>query len=343
MAGRSARQQVQRDEDAWRREPGEGYWHALLEQGEIVPERVPPADPQQILYPLIADSAAEEPASPPVEQDAELHAGDWEAARDALARGEPVCLTVTGANRGGLLVEWNGLEGFVPASHLKETPRTRDPLDRASALSRRIGESLTLCLIEVDEVQNRLVFSERAVASGADSSSALLRSLRPGDVCHGRILNLTSFGAFVDLGGVEGLIHVSEISWDRLGHPADLLHSGDEVQVQVLGVNPEEGRVALSMKRLRPNPWADVESRYRVGQIVEGIVTNVTGFGAFVRLEEGLEGLVHVSELAEGSLMHPRNVVHEGDRVRVRVLSIDTHKRRLGLSVRQARDVEPLG
>jgi small subunit ribosomal protein S1 len=342
MAGRSW-QRLEREGDAWWREPGEGYWRALLEQGEVVPEPAPPADPPQFLYPFISDAAAEEPALPPVEQAAESQAGPWQAARDALARGEPFSLTVVGANRGGLLVEWNGQQGFVPASHLKETPHTRDPKDRASALLRRIGEALTLCLIEVDELQGRLVFSERAVAPGADDSSSLLQSLQPGDVCSGRVLNLTAFGAFVDLGGVEGLIHVSEISWDRLGHPSDVLHSGDEVLVQVVGVNPEEGRVALSLKRLRPNPWVDVESRYRVGQIVEGIVTNVVSFGVFVRLEEGLEGLIHVSELAAGSLMHPRNVVREGDTIRVRVLGIDTHKHRLALSLRQARDIEPPG
>jgi small subunit ribosomal protein S1 len=236
------------------------------------------------------------------------------------------------------VVEWDGLHGFVPASHLKDMQRTHSPEERAAALARHIGESLTLCLIEVDEVQTRLVFSERAALPGAGSPPALLQSLRPGDVCHGRVLNLTAFGAFVDLGGVEGLIHVSEISWDRLGHPADLLHSGEEVQVQVLGVNPEEGRVALSLKRLRPNPWADVESRYHAGQVIEGTVTNVVDFGVFVRLEEGLEGLIHVSELAEGSNNHPRAVVREGDRVQVRVLSIDAARRRVALSLRQARE-----
>jgi small subunit ribosomal protein S1 len=338
-----SRQREVRDEDAWWREPGEGYWHALLEQGEVVPEPVPPADAQQILYPIVADVTGEEPALPPVEQPAGLLDAVWQAARDLLASGGPVCLPVVGANRGGVLVEWNGLHGFVPASHLRDTPRTRDPQDRAAVLTRRIGESLTLCLIEVDEVQNRLVFSERATTPGTDPSPALLQSLRPGDVCRGRILNLTSFGAFVDLGGVEGLIHVSEISWDRLEHPANLLHSGDEVQVQVLGVNPEEGRVALSLKRLRPNPWAGVELRYCAGQIVEGLVTNIVSFGVFVRLEEGLEGLVHVSELVEGSLMHPRDLLHEGDSVRVRVLSVDTQRRRLALSLRQARDDEQAG
>ena len=342
MAERS-RQHTQHKENAWWKEPGEGYWRALLNQGEIAPEPAPPADPQQILYHFIADSEAEDLAWVSPEKDAELQGEEWDTARAALEEHAPLYLPVVGANRGGLVVEWNGLQGFVPASHLKETQYARSPQDRASALSGRIGESLTVCLIEVDEEQHRLVFSERAAVSGAGSSSALLQTLRPGDVCHGKILNLTSFGAFVDLGGVEGLIHVSEISWDRLGHPADILHTGDEVHVQVVGVNPEEGHVALSMKRLRPNPWADVSSRYRVGQVVEGDVTSVVSFGVFVRLEEGLEGLIHISELAEGSVMHPRNVVRERSRVRVRVLSIDTHKHRLALSLRQARDGESPG
>ena len=342
MADRS-RQHVQHEENAWWKEPGEGYWRALLDQGEIAREPAPPADPQQILHCFIVDSEVEDLACDSPAQDARLQAEEWDAARAALEEHAPLCLPVVGANRGGLVVEWNGLQGFVPASHLKETQYARPPQDRASAHSGRIGESLTVCLIEVDEEQHRLVFSERAAASGTGSSSALLQTLQPGDVCRGRILNLTSFGAFVDLGGVEGLIHVSEISWDRLGHPADILHTGDEVHVQVVGVNPEEGRVALSMKRLRPNPWAEVDSRYRVGQVVEGDVTSVVAFGVFVRLEEGLEGLIHISELAEGSVMHPRNVVREGSRVRVRVLSIDTHKHRLALSLRQARDGESSG
>ncbi len=152
--------------------------------------------------------------------------------------------------------------------------------------------------------------------------------------------NLTSFGAFVDLGGVEGLIHISELSWDRVRDPGDVLNPGQSVEVSVLGVNPDEGRVALSLKRLRPNPWREVDSRYQVGQLLDGTVTNVVSFGAFVRIEEGVEGLVHISELAEGSFFHPRNVVREGDVVRVRVLNVDPAKQRLGLSLRQAHDAQ---
>lgn len=344
MAEEESRQQGSREPSPWWISPDEGYWRALLEQGEIVPEPVAPADPQEILYPFVAEEDTEPPASDPAmdENQGPMAENQWQMAQRALDSGEVACLQVVGANRGGLLLEWNGLQGFVPASHLREMPRTRDPQDRISELTQRIGERLTVRLIEVDEPQNRLVFSERAVVSGSESPSALLSTLRNGDVCQGTVVNLTSFGAFVDLGGVEGLIHISEMSWDRLRHPSDLLRPGEEVKVQVLGVSPQEGRVALSLKRLRPNPWSQAESRYRIGQVVDGTITNIVSFGVFVRLEEGLEGLIHVSELADGSFMHPRNVVREGDRVRVRVLNIDTAKRRLGLSLRQALSAAPL-
>ena len=160
------------------------------------------------------------------------------------------------------------------------------------------------------------------------------------DLCEGAarrgyVTNVCAFGAFVDLGGLEGLIHISEISWGRVSHPGDVLKTGDPVEVYVISVDRAAKRVALSLKRLRPDPWATVAERYSVGQLVKGTVTNVVNFGAFVRLEEGLEGLIHVSELAEGQFLHPRNVVSEGDAVVARVLSIDGAQRRLALSLRR--------
>jgi small subunit ribosomal protein S1 len=206
-------------------------------------------------------------------------------------------------------------------------------------LAQYIGRSLTVRLIEVEPKLHRLVFSERATESDL-TPSAILEKLRPGDVCQGVVTNLTSFGAFVDLGGIEGLVHVSELSWDRVHDPQTVLHAGQEVEVYVLGVNPREGRIALSLKRMRPNPWLELESRCQVGQLLEGKVTNVVNFGAFVRVEEGVEGLIHVSELAEGKFLHPRNVVREGDVVQVCVLNLDPGNQRLGLSLRQVRDRE---
>lgn len=308
----------------------EGYWRALLTQGELAPETIPPAGGPGM--PDIVDAESQAVAS----QDSlgEGSATGWETAQLALERGELFFLKVSGANRGGLLVDWNGVQGFVPASHLKEMPLRQNPRERVMELSQYVGKSLTVRLIEVEPRLHRLVFSERATNSSL-TPSAILESLCPGDVCRGVVTNLTSFGAFVDLGGIEGLIHVSELSWDRVRDPRDVLRPGQEIEVQVLGVNPDEGRIALSLKQMRPNPWLEIDSRYQVGQLLEGRVTNVVDFGAFVRIEEGVEGLIHISELAEGTFLHPRNVVSEGDMVQVRVLNLDPENQRLGLSLRQ--------
>jgi len=321
------------DDSYWQQSLDEEYWGALLEQGEVVPPAAVAADLRESAEPTAESSPAKpSPAAGNAPDDGDV----WSAAQLAMDKGELFSLTISGANRGGLLVEWNGLHGFVPASHLRITLRNMDQQERTSELASRVGDSLTVRLIEVDPEQKRLVFSERAVWSETQASSSALSRLRPGQVCPGVVSNVTSFGAFVDLGGVEGLIHISEISWDRVRHPGDVLAPGQEVEVYVVGVNPDQERIALSLKRLRPNPWSLAGANYQVGQILEGTVTNVVSFGAFVRIEEGLEGLIHVTELAEGNFLHPRNVVHEGDTVKVRVLNIDAANRRLGLSLRQA-------
>jgi small subunit ribosomal protein S1 len=322
------------DDGYWRRPLEEGYWSALLSQGEITQSITPVVDPPGVdVEPVVELSPA---GSALVESDGCGEGDMWQMAHLALDRGDLFALTVSGANRGGLLVEWNGLPGFVPASHLKVMPRQLEQHERMSELAGRVGDSLTVRLIEVDSQQKRLVFSERAAWSGSHPASSILSGLSVGDVRQGTITNVTSFGAFVDLGGIEGLVHISEISWDRVHHPSDLLTPGQQVEVYVMGVNSDQERIALSLKRLRPNPWSLVDTNYQVGQIVEGTVTNVVNFGVFVRIEEGLEGLIHISELAEGNFLHPRNVVREGDVVKVRVLNIDTANRRLGLSLRQA-------
>jgi len=180
-----------------------------------------------------------------------------------------------------------------------------------------------------------LILSERAAQVQPGTRAAVLNNIQPGDVCRGLVTNLCDFGVFVDLGGIEGLIHISELSWGRVGHPRDILNRGETIEVYVMSVDPAQERVALSLKRLRPDPWQTVEDHYRVGQVVEGQVTNVVDFGAFVCIEDGLEGLIHVSELAEGHFLHPRNVVNEGDVVKARILNIDGRARRLGLSLRR--------
>lgn len=340
MENRSGLREILPDDRDWWTSLGEDYWQALVEHGEIAPETVPPA-PLNETFSLLGLEPESQTAAPDAATDKDNGPdaeNQWQAAQHALDHGKQFSLQVSGANRGGLLVEWNGIQGFVPASHLVEMPRFQDSHDRLSQLSARIGDQLTLRVIEVDVEQRRLVFSERLAPAGLSSPQSILKTLHPGDVCQGTVTNLTTFGAFVDLGGIEGLIHISEISWDRVRHPGDILHAGQQIEVYVVGVNPEEGRIALSLKRLRPDPWADVDTRYQVGEIIEGTVTNVVSFGAFVRVEEGLEGLIHVSELAEGNFLHPRSVVREGEKVQVRVLNVDKNQHRLGLSLRQAYD-----
>jgi small subunit ribosomal protein S1 len=259
---------------------------------------------------------------------------DWQQAAGFFESKERIELPVIGYNRGGLLVQFGHIQGFVPASQLIELPRELNSHARQSELARHVGNRLCLQVIEIDRSRNRLIFSERA-ATYAPEVSAILESLGEGDVCQGRVTSLCGFGAFVDLGGVEGLIHISELSWGRVNHPADVVRPGDEVEVYVMGIEAEQQRVALSLKRLKPDPWTLVDERYEVGQIIDAEVTNVVSFGAFARVDEGLEGLIHISELAEGNFLHPRNVVKEGQKIQACILNIDSANHRLGLSLRQ--------
>lgn len=311
--------------------PDEGYWEALLQEGEAAAEGE--STRKADLYWDGDDFGGTEPAAAYGTQNGSQ--ADWEQVQQVFDADTTVELRVIGHNRGGLLVEWNSLRGFIPASQLVDFPVLGDQRERRDHLAARIGQTIKLRVIELEQEQNRLILSERAAQVQPGTRATVLQTIHEGDVCTGQVTNLCDFGVFVDLGGLEGLIHISELSWGRVGHPRDVLTRGQTIQVYVLSVDQEQGRVALSLKRLRPDPWKTVEERYHVGQIVEGTVTNVVDFGAFVCIEEGLEGLIHVSELAEGHFLHPRNVVREGETVRARVLNIDGRGRRLGLSLRR--------
>ncbi len=306
--------------------PDEGYWQALLCDDEncgviSAAEGVGPVVGREVGAVEVEESVV----------------GDdvWREACALMERQELLELPVIGCNRGGVLVGWNGLRGFVPASHLMSLSHSADEVERLDELQHLVGSRLHLKIIELDPEQSRFVLSERATSSDEDRRQALLDRLSPGDVCRGCVTNLCSFGAFVDLGGLEGLVHVSELSWGRVDHPQDVLESGQFVEVYVINVDRGRGRVGLSLKRLQPDPWQFVEERYRVGQIVDGVVTHVVDFGAFARVEEGLEGLIHVSELADGGVFHPRDVISVGDGVRALIINIDSERRRMGLSLRQ--------
>jgi small subunit ribosomal protein S1 len=310
--------------------PDEGYWEALLHEGETAAEGEG-AEQQSGLW----DDYLTSDGNGIQDNGFNGARADWEQVQQVFDSDTTVELRITGFNRGGLLVEWNTLRGFVPASQLVDFPSGNDTPDRRDLLSVRVGQSVKLRVIELDCEQNRLILSERAAQVQPGTRASVLNTIKTGDICSGQVTNLCDFGVFVDLGGLEGLIHISELSWGRVGHPRDVLKRGDTIKVYVMQVDPGEERVALSLKRLHPDPWQTVEQRYEVGQIVEGMITNVVDFGAFACIEEGLEGLIHVSELAEGHFLHPRNVVNEGDVVKARILNIDGRARRLGLSLRR--------
>jgi small subunit ribosomal protein S1 len=307
----------------------EGYWEALLcgENGLRGQAATPPGEGE---VPEVAETSEAVQRS-----DSEPGVDWWEEAERLMAAGAVLDVPVVGCNRGGVLVGWNGLRGFVPASHLVRnfSPHASEA-ERQEELRRLIGTRLSLKILELDRHEARFVLSERAAGVDGDRRRNVLDELSPGDICHGRVTNLCSFGAFVDLDGIEGLVHISELSWGRIDHPEDVLEVGQPIDVYVLNVDRARERIGLSVKRLEPDPWASVEDRYEPGQVVEGVVTRVVGFGAFVRVEDGLEGLVHVSELAYGPVAHPRDVVQEGDEIAVRVLNVDGRQRRMGLSLR---------
>ncbi len=325
---------------------GEDYWQALLQESEMSTSAVSPVKEEEIWHGLGiepgmgwagGESGEELPPgedSPYLDDEAHLDRA-WQLAQTSFESGEVLELKVMGYNRGGLLVQFNGLRAFVPASQLMDSPNHLEYAERDAELSSREGNDLLLKIIDLDKSRNRLILSERAAMSNEEREAQLLAKLHKGDIRRGRVTNLCSFGAFVDLGGIEGLIHISEMSWGRVGHPGDVLECGCEIEVYVINADQQAKKISLSLKRLQPDPWTTVEERYQVGQLIEGTITNVVSFGAFTRVEEGLEGLIHISELAEGNFLHPRNVVKEGDVVTAQIINIDSVKHRLGLSLRR--------
>jgi small subunit ribosomal protein S1 len=320
----------------WEEPLEESYWKVLLsEEDTFITDT--PSDGYEPLDELTdlrrAGDTPDAPADSAPANDTTQNS-DWELARQKMNTEEILELPVISYNRGGLLVKFHGLQGFIPASHLIDLPRFSEGGERRTELASHVGEILPLRIIELDESRNRLILSQRS-ATNNEGEADLLQKLSVGERRSGCVTNICDFGAFVDLGGVEGLIHISEMSWGRVSHPTDVMRPGDQVEVYIMDVDPQQRRIALSLKRLQPDPWSMVEERYQVGQLIEGTITNVVSFGAFARVEEGLEGLIHISELAEGDFLHPRNVVKEGEQVTVRIINIDSANHRLGLSLRQ--------
>lgn len=267
---------------------------------------------------------------------------DWQKAEKLFQSQEVFEGVVTGYNRGGVIVQMGRVRGFVPASQLSGQRQARQDLNSEpeQRWAKLTGQNLQLKVIEFDRERNRLILSERAAmrAWRKRQKEQMLAELKKGDVLKGVVTSLAQFGAFVDLGGADGLIHLSELSWQRIQHPGEILHVGQEVDVYVLNIDKERQRIALSLRRLLPEPWSVVNEKYAVGQVVTATVTKLANFGAFARLDDSIEGLIHISELADQRVNHPKEVVHEGDEVQVRIIRIEPERRRMGLSLRQAAD-----
>ncbi len=267
----------------------------------------------------------------------------WIVVQEAAEKGSILDATVLEVNRGGLIVDAEGLRGFIPLSQITRI-RTSAPSPSGEpdeALSELLDQSMSVKVLEVNRSRNRLILSERLAVQEQRGArrEQLLAELKEGETRHGRVTGLADFGAFVDIGGTDGLVHLSELAWHPVAKPSDVIAVGDEVDVVILGVDRERQKVSLSIRRTQPEPWTLAAEKYVVGSLVTGQVARLTTFGAFVRLDDGIEGLVHVSELSDRHIVHPRNVVKEGDVITVRVLRVEADRRRLGLSLRQA--IEP--
>ncbi|HEX6819821.1 MAG TPA: S1 RNA-binding domain-containing protein, partial [Ktedonobacterales bacterium] len=263
----------------------------------------------------------------------------WRIAQEQYERGDLLEAEVIDHNKGGLIVNLEGIRGFVPISQILNLKRedTADNVETQTKLQGMVHRKLQLKIIEINRNRNRLILSERLAVQEwrAKRREELLNELQIGEVRRGIVSNLSNFGAFVDLGGADGLVHISQLAWSRVNHPSEVLKVGQEVEVQVLSVDKEKKKIALSIKRAEVDPWTTVESRYQVGQLVHGSITKIAPFGAFARIEDGVEGLIHLSELPAGQ-QDPKALLREGQDVTVRILRIDADRRRLGLSIRQA-------
>jgi small subunit ribosomal protein S1 len=266
-----------------------------------------------------------------------LQQRDWVHAQEYMDSGEITTHKVVGYNKGGLTVEFNHLRGFVPASHIVDMPRNLSEDQRRIELENRIGQSMRLKVIEVERRRRRLVMSESLAEREYQASrrEELFKTLHVGDIIRGEVRSLRPFGAFIDIGGADGLLHVSEIGWSNINHPREALEVGQVIDVQVIRIDTDNQRIGLSRKRLLANPWDSVEERYQPGDVITTTITRIVDFGAFAELEPGIEGLIHISEIADIAVAEPLKTIRVGDEVQAKVLRVDRKRQRVGLSLRQ--------
>ena len=269
---------------------------------------------------------------------------DWIEAEALLTSGQIFEGEVIGYNKGGVIVPYGRIRGFVPISHLSDVTPGMGERRRQQRLARLRGESIGVKIIEVDRHRHRLVMSQREAQKEWEEKKRgeLMETLQPGEIRTGRISGMREFGAFVDLGGADGLVHISELSWHRIDHPREVVKLGDEMEVYVLGVDQDSGRISLSRKKLLPNPWDTVTQRYTQNELIEGKVTRILDYGAFAEIEPGVEGLLHISQLSRNAVEDPRAVVKEGEVHLLRIVSIDQKRQRIGLSLKAVTTTEQI-
>jgi len=262
----------------------------------------------------------------------------WTSVEEQMEDDSIIESKIIGYNKGGLIVGVHGLRGFVPASQISALRRSQAVGDTPEQRwAKMIGGPISVRIIEVDKSRRRLICSERAAGSESRQSikERVIEELEEGKVYNGRVTSLADFGAFVNINGADGLVHLSELSWDRVQHPSEVLEVGQEVKVKVINIDREKKRIGLSLRALSDDPWRSRIEKFSVGQLVEGVITRLTKFGAFARLEGDIEGLIHISEISETRIEHPKEVLREGEVVALRIIRIDPEQHRIGLSLRK--------
>ena len=270
----------------------------------------------------------------------------WRAMQEQFEAGVIIEAPVIDHNKGGLIVDC-GIRGFVPISQIVDFPRrpqNDQPRDAAQEIAEKlqpfVGRKLRLKILEVNRKANRLILSEKVALyeERREKRDELFSSLQVGQKVTGTVRSIAPFGVFIDLGGIDGLVHKSELSWNKVNNPEAGYRVGEEVEAEVIDINHERGRISLSIRRLQPDPWHSTVADFKVGDIIDGTVTKLVNFGAFVRVRDGLEGLIHISELSHQRVAHPGDVVHEGQKLKLKIISLDSERHRLGLSLKQAEE-----
>ena len=262
----------------------------------------------------------------------------WDKVEKLLEDNNVVESKIVGFNKGGLIASVEGLRGFVPSSQVSALRRMQSTGDTPEQRwQKMINDPISVRVIEVDRERRRLILSEKAASSESRQSikERVLEELQEGEVYDGRVTSIANFGAFINVNGADGLVHLSEISWEHIEHPREALEVGQEVKVQVINIDREKKRIGLSIRALQDDPWKSRLEKYSVGQLVEGVITRLTKFGAFARLEGEIEGLIHISEISENRIEHPKEALKEGDVKSLRVIRIDPEQHRIGLSLRK--------